>query len=209
VRSPAVDPDEARRAARDILAGSEYSEPAENLVERAVGWIGDRLGDVVATLTGGGPGGVVGWLVVVGLVAGAAWLMVRALRAVRPASSQPSDRLRSGTEPRRDPRRWLEAAELWSASGDHRRAVRARYQGLLARMIVRRVATERPGRTSGEYRELLAEAIDVETSVLEEVTRVFEESWYGGVTVDGATYERFTRCCEQIEAAPVRTAVGA
>ena len=199
--SSPVEPEEARRTARDILSGAEYSEPQESLVERAAGWLFDRLGDAVATLTGGGPGTVIGWLVVAALGAAAAWLLVRSLRAPSVGSAPDGDSLRYGTEAAPDPDAWSTEEERLAAAGDHRGALRCRYQALLARLIAGGVVDDVRGRTSGEYRALLTERLPVEAGHVDEVTRRFEDAWYGGGPVTAADHARFTEECRWIETA--------
>jgi hypothetical protein len=199
VLSSEVDPDEARRAARDILSGAEYAEPQESLVERAVGWIFDRLGDAIATLTGGGPGSVIGWLVVMVLGAGAAWLVVRALQVPGVGRVTHEGRVRFGTESHRDAAIWLQEADRLSRSGDHRGALRCQYQALLARMIIGGAVDDVAGRTSGEYRRAVTELLPSQDGPISTVTGTFESVWYGGADVGAGDVERFAAECRRIE----------
>lgn len=211
MRSWLIDPDEARREAREILSGAEYSEPQEGLVERAVGWLFDRLGDAIGTLTGGGPGSVIGWLVVVGLVGGAAWLLVRALRVPHVHAAGPAPGLRYGTESHFDPLVWMDESARLAAAGDHRGAIRCRYQALLARLVVDGVVDDVAGRTAGEYRAVLASRLPQQADAVEGVTDAFEQAWYGGVPVGGHDLDRVAGLCERIETAattPLPSAVG-
>lgn len=194
-----VDPDEARREARDILSGAEYSEPEESLVERAVDWLFERLGDAVATLTGGGPGSVIGWLIVAAVGGGAVWLLVRSLRVPSVPGRSTEDRLRYGTETHRDPDVWLDEAARLAAAGDHRGALRCRYQALIARLVTDGVVDDVPGRTTGEHRILLSARLPDEATTIERITERFDAAWYGDEAIDAAGHDRFAADCRRLE----------
>lgn len=194
-----VEPEEARREARDILSGAEYSEPEESLVERAVDWLFGRLGDAIATLTGGGPGSVIGWLIVTALGAGAIWLLVRSLRVPSVPGRPVDGELRYGTETHRDPAVWLEEAARLAAAGDHRGALRCRYQALIARLVLDGVVDDVLGRTTGEYQALLSDRLPGEREAVERITARFDDAWYGGRTIDATDHEHFAADCRQFE----------
>lgn len=199
--SSEVDPDDARRAARDILSGPEYAEPQESLVERVVGWIFDRLGDAIATLTGGGPGSVIGWLVVLVLGGGAVWLLVRALQVPGVGPFAEERGVRFGTETHRDAAIWLQEADRLSRAGDHRGALRCQYQALLARLIIGGAVDDVSGRTTGEYRRILTELLPAQDERIGTVTSTFETVWYGGADVEADGVERFAAECRRLEEA--------
>ena len=205
-----VDPEAARDAARDILSGAEYAEPEPGPVERVVDWVFERIGSFLGTLTGGGPGSVIGWIVVIALVAGAALLIVRALRV--PALGRIADRdgLRYGTETRWDPALWLEESARLARAGDRRGALRCRHQAMLATMVSEGVVDDVPGRTAGEYGSLLGLRLPDLHAEIDELTDRFQAAWYGGHPVSDADLERFRLTCERVEAgADVGRLVGA
>ena len=189
--------------AREILSGAEYAEPEESLVERAVDWVLDRLGDAIATLTGGGPGSVIGWAIVLAIGAGAVWLLVRALQVPGVGSTPGADGVRYGTESHREAREWLRESERLASQGDHRGALRCRYQALLAELITAGAVADVPGRTTGEYRAELESMVPGLADVVGDVTATFEDVWYGGAGVDARELDRFTTDCRRIEAAAV------
>jgi hypothetical protein len=199
-----VDPEAARDAAREILSGAEYAEPEPTLVERAVEWMGERLGSFLGTLTGGGPGSAIGWFVLVILVVGAAWLLVRAARVPRVAATATGGELRYGTETRWDADIWLAEAERLAAAGDHRGALRCRHQAMLARMVDARLVDEAPGRTADEYRRLLGDRRPELGPSLAELTDRFERAWYGGEAVGPAQLVAFSDACRTVESAATR-----
>lgn len=203
MRSSEIDPQEARETARDILSGAEYSEPEESLISRAVGWVLDRLGDAIATLTGGGPGSVIGWLIVAALVGGAVWLLVRSLQVPGAGPWAKDEALHFGTATHRDPDAWRYEADRLAAEGDHRGALRCRYQALVARLITDGVVDDVPGRTSGEYRILLGQHLPQHTAEVDRLSALFESVWYGGQEIDAATFAAFAAGCETVEHAAV------
>lgn len=204
-----VDPAEAREAAREILSRPEYAEPQPSVVERAGEWVLDRIGSFFGTLTGGGPGSVVGWLVLTALVLGATWMIARALQVPAPGGTGGGPRLRYGTETRRDAGEWLAEATRLAAAGDLRGALRCRYQALLATVVTERVVDDVPGRTSGEYRRLLRERLPDHADAIDAVTEAFEATWYGGAAVDHATWQAVERDSAAVEDAARRQAVPA
>lgn len=199
-----VDPEAARDAAREILSGAEYAEPEPTLVERAVEWMGERLGSFFGTLTGGGPGSAIGWFVLVILLVGAAWLLVRAARVPGVASAATDPGVRYGTETRWDAEVWLAEAERLAAAGDHRGALRCRHQAMLARMVDARLVDEAPGRTADEYRRLLEDRRPELRAWLVELTERFERVWYGGEPVGPGHLDAFSEACRTVESAAAR-----
>lgn len=199
-----VDPAEARDAARDILSGREYAEPEPSVLDRALDWLLDRLASFLGTLAGGGPGSVIGWIVVLALVLGATWLLARALQVPATAGADHPQGVVYGTESRRDPDQWLAEARRLEAAGDRRGALRCRYQALLAVVVREEVVDDVAGRTAREYDRLLAGAMPEVATASAELTSVFERTWYGGEDVAPGTLERFGRSCEAIEARACR-----
>lgn len=198
---PPVDPDEARRTADEILRGAEYDEPGQSIIDRALEWLFERLGDLVPSTGAGGPGNVIGWLVVAALVAAAIWFVVKAVRApsIRTPSSEPA--MRYGTESHRDATAWLEESRRLAAVGDHRGAIRCRHQAMVARVVTDGVVDDVAGRTAGEYRDLLARAAPDEKARLARLTRTFDDVWYGDAPAGSADLGSFAADCDEVERA--------
>lgn len=194
-----VDPEAAREAAREILARPEYAEPQPGIVERVVEWVFDRAGSFLGTLTGGGPGSVIGWLIVIALASGAAWLVVRALRVPLPGGVVDQRSLSYDTEVRRSAEEWRREADRLAAAGDHRGALRCRYQAMLAGLAGAGVVDDVPGRTAGEYEDILRRRLPHRRDDLHEVTDRFERAWYGGEPVTADALDRFTVTATSIE----------
>ncbi|HEU5083511.1 MAG TPA: DUF4129 domain-containing protein [Acidimicrobiales bacterium] len=205
-----VDPDDARRAADDILSRREYQEPQPSLVDRVLDAIGDLLGRAFDALTGGGAGSVIGTAIVALLVAVAVWLLVRAVgtpwRAARPPEAVA---VVQGTTPADDPARWHAEAERLAGAGDHRGALRCRYQALVAAVVRLGVVDHVPGRTPAELRQELATHRPDLDPLLGSVTDRFERAWYGGEPVDGPAARAFADDVAALEADLARRAVPA
>lgn len=205
-----LDPEDIRRAADEILSRPEYREPEPSLVDRVLTAITDFLGNAFATLTGGGAGNVIGLVVVVLLLVLAAWLLARALGAAPRRGSAPAAGVVQGTSAPDDPHVWRAEADRLAGAGDHRGALRCRYQALIAGMVRSGVVEEVPARTPAELRRELSGRRPEVDPPLASVTERFEATWYGGRPVDATEYAVFAREVEAIEAAELRpTAVRA
>lgn len=199
---PPVDPDEARRAADEILSRPEYQEPQQSLVDRAIEWVFERVGDLFSRLGGSGPGSVIGWLVLAGLAGAALWLIIRALRVPRRGRPGSGDDVVYGTERRLDATVWLDEAERLAAAGDHRGALRCRHQALIARVVTDGLVDDVAGRTAGEYGAALAGRLPHLAEPIHRLTEQFEWVWYGGRPVGASDYEHFRSAAAEIESAP-------
>lgn len=196
---PPVDPDAARDAADDILSRPEYQEPQPSLLDRAVDWLFDRLGDLFDTLTGSGPGSVVAWVVLGVLVLGAVVLLVRALQVPLVGGQASAPGAVYGTESGRDASVWSAEAARLAEAGDHRGAIRCRHQALIARLITEEVVEHVPGRTAAEHRDDVLARLPVDGQ-MRPLTELFEETWYGRRPAAREDFERFTSWCEAVEA---------
>lgn len=203
-----VDPDEIRRRADEILSDPAYREPSPSVVERVFDAAGDALGRLFETLTGGGPGSVIGLVVIGALVAGAVWLVTRSVGGPVPGRVVHGPAVTHGTTAPIDAGEWLREAERLLAAGDRRGALRCRYQALVSDLIAMRVLDDVPGRTPSELRDALVAGRPLLEPVADRVTATFEEVWYGHVDPDAARYADFASDLEQL-AATVREAVPA
>jgi hypothetical protein len=196
VTSSPVEPEDARRAAEEILARPEYQEPEPSLLDRILDAAGDLLGRTFDAL-GPGAGGVVGTVVVLLVLVLAGWLLRRALRVGgRGPSPAVEVGAAHGTEAPEDPEVWAAEAVRLASAGDHRGALRCRYQELAARLVHDRSVPPDPSRTPAELRaELSARRPDLGPG-LAEVTERFEVTWYGGAPVGPDAYEAFTRTAD-------------
>lgn len=200
-----VDPDEARRTAEEILARPEYREPQPTVLDRALEAITDFLGRSFAALTGGGAGSAIG-LVVTGLVlALAVWLLRRALRSSwRRSSGRAAPAVVQGTSMPDDPAVWDVEADRLDAGGDHRGALRCRYQALVASLAQAGAVGDPTARTPGEIQRELAGRRPELDPLLQSVTERFEAAWYGGAPVDRRAGEAFAADVDLLRHADLR-----
>ncbi len=198
---PQVDPDEARRAADDILSGAAYAEPTQSLLDRAFDWLFERLGSALGTLSGGGPGTGIAWVFVVGLLALATWFVFRALRAQGFRRPDVGSEVRYGTETSRDADVWLAEAARLAVAGDREGALRCRHQALVAALVTQGLVADVVGRTAGEYASAAVESLPEETATIRRLTDRFDRVWYGGERVDAAGYAQFEADCVSVETA--------
>jgi len=203
-----VDPDEVRRTAEEILSRPEYREPQPSLLDRALTAITDFLGRGFAALTGGGAGSVIGLLVTAAVLALALWLLARALGTSwsRPARAGAAGVVQ-GTSAPDDPAVWDAEAEHLAARGDHRGALRCRYQGMVADLVRGGAVDDVAARTPAELRrELHGRRRDLDP-VLARVTERFEAAWYGGRPVDAVALEAFRADVDDVRAAELAPVV--
>lgn len=203
-----VDADDARRRADDILSGAEYREPGETILDRVLGWLGDRVGDLVF----GGPGsagrGIVAWAVVAVLIGLVVWVVLRTVALPGSVRVRPGDGLVFGTDTVTAPGLWMDEARRLAAAGDHRGALRCRHQALIATWIADGMIDHVIGRTAGEC-HAAAIAAGVPADASRPVVERFDEVWYGAAPVTAEGYAAFDRACAAIgtaRPAPVRAA---
>jgi len=197
---------EVRQRAHEVLSRPEFARH-ESLVQRVIEWIGDQLSRFTFGI-GGGPG-FVGDLVSLLVVAGVVVLLVVLVRAYirrnRPAREEQDDDVSIELEEGRRAIDWRSEAEQLEAAGQWREAMRARYRELVTALVEEHVLADLPGRTTGEFLTEYTLARPDGRIAFEDLTRLFEGVWYGGVETGEADNERFRRLAT---AARQREAVG-
>jgi len=185
---PQHDPDDVRRALDDVLSRPELRPEPRSLLDQLRDWVLDRLGEVIEALLEGGAGSVLGWLVVVLLLAGAGVAVARLARGMRPDAAAPRPSvLPSG----RSAAEWLAEAAALEQAGHWRRALRCRYRGLVAALAEAGVVDDVPGRTAGEYRFDLRRSRPAVSADFTAATELFELAWYGHRPTGDGESERF------------------
>jgi hypothetical protein len=204
-----VDPDAARRAAEEILSRPEYREPQPSLADRVIEVIAEALGRIIG-LAGGGPGNLIGAVVIAALLALAGWVLLRTIGAPG-ARRRRADRTRPtlGTSAPDDPAVWAAEADRLAREGDHRGALRCRYQELVAHLVRDRAVEDDPSRTPAELRDQLSAQRPELAAALRDVTGQFEEVWYGAAAVDAAGYTSFATTATAVREAAARPLHGA
>ena len=173
---PVRDPQQVREVTREVLSRPEFRVPERSLMERVIDWVLEMIGRLLAALGGSGAGGIVG-LVLLGLILlGVGVLAARFSRGLTPspevAAAVAGGRLRSAVE-------WRAEAEAHERAGAWREAVRSRYRALVADLALRGVVDEVPGRTAGEYRREVDQALPDAAGDFAGATELFEVAWYG------------------------------
>lgn len=181
-----------------MLARPEYEPLRPSLTERALNLIAEQVARVLAAVTGTGAGSVFAALVLLAAVAAVLALVVRYGRGVRrdPALAAPFD-----GQVGRNAADWLADAEASEAAGRWRDGVRCRYRALVAGLAERGLVEEVPGRTSGEYRSAVEEALPAGSAAFARATAVFEAVWYGHAPATREIAAALARAADQVRAA--------
>jgi hypothetical protein len=167
----------AQELARQELAKQIYREAGPGLLERVLGWLLDKLSDVLDRVAGVSPGGYAGVVVVLLLLVAAA-IAIR-LR-VGPLGRQEDvgqslflGRARSSGEHRA-------AADAHASRGEWAEAVRERLRAVVRSLEERAVLEPRAGRTADEAAAEGGAALPAAAADLGAAARLFDEIWYGG-----------------------------
>jgi hypothetical protein len=179
-----VDRDEARDAARRELSEAAYRQHEPSLYDRVVGWVLERLLELLQQIGGGsGTRGFLGLLalaVLALLVIVAIRLRLGPLGAKKPADALFAGRERTAAEHRR-------AAEDLAGQGRWADAVRERLRAIIREFEQRGLLEPRPGRTADEAADEAGAALPEHAAGLRAGARIFDDVWYGGrpATADG------------------------
>ena len=190
-------PEQVQARARQILDRSEFKDQT-TLLQRVLDWLGDHI-PTPSTSTGEAGSGLVGDLVLLGVAAVLVYALVRVVRSIRrqpPKEREPGPVL--DVEERRTASALRREAEEHEAAGRWREAMLARYRELVTTLIDRRVLTDVPGRTSGEYRDEIAEARPGSAAAFTEATDLFERAWYGAEPTGAEQNARFRALSGQV-----------
>jgi hypothetical protein len=175
----AVDPEEARRNAEEILNDRRFqSDPAPRPFRGALQWIGDRLQPVwdwFADVLGRVPGLVWIMLGVLGLVALATYIALKIQSSARVAGSDQRGAFSSEGERPEDPDALEREADDAERNGDLDRAVRLRFRAGLIRLGTRGAIEYRPSVTTGEVRRVLG------SETFDDLASTFDAVTYGGL----------------------------
>ncbi|KAA0232830.1 MAG: hypothetical protein JJLCMIEE_01956 [Acidimicrobiales bacterium] len=193
-------PDEIKDKAAEIV--SSYSD--ENILDRVLGWIGDQLEKLLpdSLSPGSGLGGsvftVFAWVVIIAVIGVVAYLVYRFAtnRSPRPEPAGPE--LDVSTLAGRAPADWRSAAEECEREGRFKEALLCRYRALVGELVDASLIPDIPGRTPGEYRLDLAEALPPGADEFGEATDLFELAWYADRPTGPAESSRFQQLSDQV-----------
>ena len=176
----------ARDAAREELSRPEYDAAQPPLLIRLAGRAVREVLELLDGAAGAVPGGYVGLLLLLLLIAG---FVAVVLAKVRPGGSD-----RSGGRALFTGATVLTAAEhraladAAAAEGRWADAVRERLRAVVRDLEARGVLDPRPGRTAGEVARDAGAAVPGVADDLRRAAVVFDEVWYGGRTADASSY---------------------
>jgi hypothetical protein len=209
---PVHDPDEVRRAVEEVLGRDEFAEAEPSLLLRAVEWVlrqlerlfgGDGDREPTVEVGGGGAGGsaLVTVLVLLAAVV-VVVVVVRALRGTwRRRAPVARDDLDVDVHGRRDAAAWDDLARRLESEGRWKDGMRARFGSLVERLVDRGVVADVPGRTSGEYRADVRQALPEAGPPFAAAADLFDRAWYGDLPTGPAEAERFAADAEAVLAA--------
>ena len=193
----------ARDAAREELSRREYAEAQPPLLVRLAGRLVRELLELVDDAAGAVPGGRLGLLLLVGLIA---LLVAVVLARVRPgAGGRTATPLFTGSA-------LLTAAEHRAladqAAAEERfaEAVRERLRAVVRDLEARSVLDPRPGRTAGEVARDAGAVMPVIAEDLRQAATTFDEIWYGGRTADASSYALLVGVDDRVARTPMVTA---
>ena len=208
---PPPDPsaEEIREAADEILSRPEFVQE-ESLYDRILGWIADRLSEVLGALTGGGRGAFIAWAILLLAAAALAYLIWRVVSSGPVAAG---GRGRPGADVvledvRRSASAWRSEAEAHARAGRWRDALRCRWRALVADLAERGRIQDAPGLTAGDYRRLVAAHAPPAGPAFSDATDLFERAWYGPGDVGPDDHDRMVAMAEQVVAAGAPTTAG-
>ena len=174
---PSHSGEEVDDAIDDVLARPEFHRDDPTLLERARDWVFEQLGRGIDALFRSGGGTLLGWAVVAIAVGLAVFFAVRLARGTQ---RDPGLRTAGRAGPaRRSAAEWRADAEANEAAGRWRAAVRCRYRALVADLAERGFVDDVPGRTAGEHRREVAEAVPAAAEDFSRASELFERAWYG------------------------------
>jgi hypothetical protein len=183
--SPLPGPEAAREAARRELSKSAYDRAKPSLASRAVSYVFEKLNEALNKATGTIPGGSVGLLLLVLVIAGVIALVVYRLR---PSLRDPHAGELFGDGAVLSPDEHRARAEQAAAAGEFAEAVRERLRGVVRELEQRGVLDARPGRTADEVAREAGAAVPAVAEPLRRAATVFDEVWYGGRLADAGSY---------------------
>jgi hypothetical protein len=187
--------DSARDAARDELSRREYADAQPPLLVRLAGRLLRELGELLDGAAAAVPGGRLGLLLLLGMLA---LLVAVVLSRVRPTrGGAPRAPLFAGSA-ELTAAQHRELAEQAAAGGRFAEAVRERLRAVVRDLEARGVLDPRPGRTAGEIARDAGASVPEVADDLRRAAVLFDEIWYGGRTADASSYALLVQVDERV-----------
>lgn len=173
-------PDDINERADQILSRAEFNR-SESVLDRIGNWLNNLLSDLTSSLSQGGSGTLVAWLILAVLVTGGAFLLARLApwKAVGRREKRPALKVDTTSAELRTAEQWRLEADRFVSEGDFDRALRARYRAVLADLVTQGAIEDVAGRTPGEYRREMANGAPSAAGAFADLTDQFEVVWYG------------------------------
>lgn len=192
-RQPSAD-----EAARE-LSKQIYQDEKPSLLQRMVDWITGTIGHVLDRLQGHGPGGSVGLLILVLLVAVIAGGLI--WKFGLPGRSASVRRKTDPVTPTRSAVEHEARADEYAAEGRFAEAVRERLRGVVAGLVARDLVDNRPGRTAHELALQAGQVLPGAAADLDAAAELFAEIWYGERTASAEHDQRMRGIAARVAAA--------
>lgn len=178
-----VDPDEARRRAEEILRRREFAQDQPTLLDRAVDWVTEKVGDILGVIVSGGGSRFIGYAILAVALVALGYLLWRFAPRRRPSARSERPALSQHMTSGRTREQWLAEADAAEAAGHWDRAVHARYHALTCGLAEGSELTDDRSATSGEHRRAFAEAAadrPEQVARFDGATDRYEHVWFGG-----------------------------
>ena len=190
--TPTRPPGQVSRTIDRVLARPEYRHPGPPLLERIQRDILDWLARVLSEVVGAGLGAWIALALILGLVVLIVWRLAGGVtRDPGQGVAVSAGRLRPAAD-------WRAEAEAHERAGEWRQAVRCRYRALVADLAGRGFLQEVPGRTAGEYRTELGNALPGASPPFAGATELFEGAWYGQRPTAAADATHFRELADRV-----------
>lgn len=185
--------DEAREAAARELSDPAYVSDDPNPLERALDWVLDRLGELLAGAAGmNGITAITIIVVVVVIIVIVIRLKAgRTARSGRARGGEVFDAVLTAAEHRA-------AADRAAAAGNLGEAVRERFRAVVRELEQRGVLDPRAGRTVDEVAVEAGRALPVLADDLRGAAVQFDDVWYGGRPATEQGYRRLVSVDDRV-----------
>ncbi|HET6454242.1 MAG TPA: DUF4129 domain-containing protein [Armatimonadota bacterium] len=197
-----VSAEKARNTLAKTLAGKEYQKSLmEGVAQRVLAWVLRSLERII----GPGTGEVISWVLLVGLVIGAAALLVFLVLHVINSRSPKRRKvvpptIRQSRVERPTSKALLLRAEEDARAGRFREAIRAIYLAGILHLDGRRFVTYEEGTTNWEYTHAARRLAPPDAAALfGDMTMRFDDLIYGQRTVTDDEYSTFIRSYQELE----------
>ncbi|MEU7023302.1 DUF4129 domain-containing protein [Streptomyces sp. NPDC046203] len=189
----------AQEAAERELSKPMYHEHDPGFLQRALDRFWEWVGGLFDSVSGTGPGGIVGVVAVVVIVLALAAALWWRLGTPRRSPSSGGDVLFG--EQARTAAEHRSAASRHATAGQWNQAVQERMRAIVRSLEERTLLDPRPGRTADEAAAEAGRSLPAHADGLRSAARAFDDVTYGGRTADEAAYRRVEQLDTALERA--------